>query len=75
MGWSARRLVERAHDVGPVAREIALRTGLLDETTSVTTVAARLRELGTPGASPVATRALAACEPFLTIPSSAGTPR
>jgi hypothetical protein len=75
VGWSARRLVERSHDVGPLAREIARRTGLLPDTTPVANVVERLQELGTPDGSPVTAGALAACEPFLTISSRAGTSR
>lgn len=75
LGWGARTLVERAFDAAPAARDIALRTGLSDDAATATNVAARLRELGTPDGSPVATRALEACEPFLALAATARSGR
>ncbi|MBV8950474.1 MAG: hypothetical protein JOZ99_06345 [Actinobacteria bacterium] len=67
LGTAARQLVEQVHDVAPSARAVARRLGVLTPEQPRTVVHARLAELGTAAGALPAVRALAACEPFVSV--------
>lgn len=67
LGWAARLLAERAHDVRPAALEVAKRLGLAGSEGPGSALQVRLDELGTPRGAPPAARALSRCEPFLSL--------
>ncbi len=71
LGAAARHVVEQVHDVVPSARAVARRLGILAPERPGNVLHARLAELGTPEGAPAAMRAVAACEPFLSLASVA----
>jgi hypothetical protein len=67
LGWAARLLAERRHDVRPAADAVAARLGLPARTRPGDSLEGRLDELGTPPGAPPAARAFERCEPFLAL--------
>jgi hypothetical protein len=67
LGWAARLLAERRHDVRPAADAVAARLGLPARTRPGDSLESRLDELGTPPGAAPAARAFERCEPFLAL--------